>query len=848
MFAQNKMMRSSIARSVFRETVGSGGSDGFDGGGETTSYHVSGVNDAAEIQAERDADRVTGSTFHDAPVGGDGIFRADDGVGDAGGDVSLPTADLEGPGESLPPDLQGSMEQSYGTSFAGVRVHTDASADRLSRRLSARAFTRGEDMYFRDGEYKPDTREGQHLIAHELSHVASGGEGLHREFMQSTDKDSNDMETLGTFALSYCKAAGAAVEVLPKGKADVDDAVKQGIVSKETLKSVYENKAEMQSEVEEWIDKLSDTGNNTYQFPAANSEGEKKVSNALTALRDLQPRLATLDSVSEDVKTYIGVSNNASATTTTGQDVTTIPEAVMDMAKDPAGLVFMRLANKVAGSVGGKDENAKMNNAQAAERAGHDRGGKKHYEEIEKSSNQKKEEAFSKIAEVADSSELGSLDDYELDDQKKEVKEDTSDMTDEEIAENDAAKKHNAKYEKLEKAGEGLEASKNIIKAGANTGATIASGKVLKEERDEKDEKVAELQKLMGTDADLSSLKADRGIKSEMVSKVANNVGDYGEAYNSVAKAGGWQSDNAEFGVNAGVNLAKGIGSGADFAAAHRDKNEATEKKELAKKRMKPLGVQLEKETKNKHKTLIPAANEKRDEKVSQVATTLQDPDPLKKDLDLGGKIDVALEPTETHDKKPDLTGKQRRLLMTAQTLNMNFSNNESKESNNKLKQLAAGLDIASLIADVLSSLFNTFGLVKDSKIVAGALGLVKQALGTAKSGVEAAVDEKSEEQERNDKMGTTRQVLQVMAGLPAADSSKLAAIKSAGGETISSSVVSKDEMENLTEYANVFDMIQSSGVEMVDILYAINKGGFGSGSAENSMTATYKNLSFGDA
>jgi len=62
-----------------------------------------------------------------------------------------------------------------GRSFADVRVHTGAEADRLSRNLGARAFTTGKDIFFREGTYAPGSREGRQLLAHELTHVVQQG-------------------------------------------------------------------------------------------------------------------------------------------------------------------------------------------------------------------------------------------------------------------------------------------------------------------------------------------------------------------------------------------------------------------------------------------------------------------------------------------------------------------------------------------------------------------------------------------------------------------------------------------------------------------------------------------------
>jgi Domain of unknown function (DUF4157) len=75
-----------------------------------------------------------------------------------------------GSGQSLG-DVQGSMEQAFGANFSRVRVHTDAKADQLNQTIQARAFTTGQDIFFREGEYNPTSRNGQELLAHELTHV-----------------------------------------------------------------------------------------------------------------------------------------------------------------------------------------------------------------------------------------------------------------------------------------------------------------------------------------------------------------------------------------------------------------------------------------------------------------------------------------------------------------------------------------------------------------------------------------------------------------------------------------------------------------------------------------------------
>jgi hypothetical protein len=81
-------------------------------------------------------------------------------------------------GQLLSEDLRLPMEQAFGADFKGVRIHTDAEADALNQDLSARAFTVGKDIFFRQNEYNPGAGEGQKLIAHELTHVVQQSGGL----------------------------------------------------------------------------------------------------------------------------------------------------------------------------------------------------------------------------------------------------------------------------------------------------------------------------------------------------------------------------------------------------------------------------------------------------------------------------------------------------------------------------------------------------------------------------------------------------------------------------------------------------------------------------------------------
>ncbi|BAY79287.1 hypothetical protein NIES25_57710 (plasmid) [Nostoc linckia NIES-25] len=77
----------------------------------------------------------------------------------------------KGKGQPMADDIRFQMEQAFGADFSGVKVHTDSQSDELNQSIQARAFTTGEDVFFRQGEYNPGSRGGQELLAHELTHV-----------------------------------------------------------------------------------------------------------------------------------------------------------------------------------------------------------------------------------------------------------------------------------------------------------------------------------------------------------------------------------------------------------------------------------------------------------------------------------------------------------------------------------------------------------------------------------------------------------------------------------------------------------------------------------------------------
>lgn len=102
--------------------------------------------------------------------------------GEASTELTSAINSARGSGQPLDAKLQQSIGQAMGADFSRVRVHTDRRSDSLNRSIQAKAFTTGQDVFFRQGAYQPGSPRGQQLIAHELTHVVqqSGNNKIQR--------------------------------------------------------------------------------------------------------------------------------------------------------------------------------------------------------------------------------------------------------------------------------------------------------------------------------------------------------------------------------------------------------------------------------------------------------------------------------------------------------------------------------------------------------------------------------------------------------------------------------------------------------------------------------------------
>jgi hypothetical protein len=80
------------------------------------------------------------------------------------------------------------MESRIGADFGQVRIHNDSNAHQLSAKLNAQAFAVGNNVFFNQGKYNPESQSGKHLLAHELTHTVQQGASV-RPMIQKQDEE-----------------------------------------------------------------------------------------------------------------------------------------------------------------------------------------------------------------------------------------------------------------------------------------------------------------------------------------------------------------------------------------------------------------------------------------------------------------------------------------------------------------------------------------------------------------------------------------------------------------------------------------------------------------------------------
>jgi hypothetical protein len=103
--------------------------------------------------------------------------RVTDSQGNLNEDLTRQIQSKRGGGSPLPESVQQDASRKLGRKFNDVRIHTDDTADKLSRSVSARAFTIGKDIFFKGGVFSPSSSAGRETLIHELTHVVQQSKG-----------------------------------------------------------------------------------------------------------------------------------------------------------------------------------------------------------------------------------------------------------------------------------------------------------------------------------------------------------------------------------------------------------------------------------------------------------------------------------------------------------------------------------------------------------------------------------------------------------------------------------------------------------------------------------------------
>lgn len=82
-----------------------------------------------------------------------------------------PIARTADSGTALSVSTKQYFEPRFGHDLSRVRLHSGIAAAQMSKRIGARAFTQGQDIYFGENQFNTNSYDGRRLLAHELTHT-----------------------------------------------------------------------------------------------------------------------------------------------------------------------------------------------------------------------------------------------------------------------------------------------------------------------------------------------------------------------------------------------------------------------------------------------------------------------------------------------------------------------------------------------------------------------------------------------------------------------------------------------------------------------------------------------------
>jgi hypothetical protein len=182
----------------------------------------------------------------------------------AGVDAAVAGASATG-GAPVDGTMRARVESATGAELGGVSVHTGADSNAAAEALGARAYTTGNQIHFASGQYAPGSADGQHLLAHELTHTVQqrgGGGGPQAKGRVSEPGDAGEVEadrvadavmtgghagpiqqTSAAIARQVTPPAAPAAPA-PSGRHEVTDFGEYWVVPDSTVRSVADAQGE----------------------------------------------------------------------------------------------------------------------------------------------------------------------------------------------------------------------------------------------------------------------------------------------------------------------------------------------------------------------------------------------------------------------------------------------------------------------------------------------------------------------------------------------------------------------------------------------------------------------------
>ena len=853
MFEQDRYLESQRSRGMFRDT-------GQTGPG-MSRYQVSGTGDSAELAADQAADQAVG-----------GLFRSPEGTDVGGFQADLADADLSGGGSPLPEGLMGSMEQSLGASFSGVRLHTDAGADRASRQISARAFTRGQDIYFRGGEYSPDTREGQHLIAHELAHVAAGDTGIHRagdsgntgnntagsapaQRTLSPDEEkfnnaiarleaaNGPLEGAQTLVTSFETDAGkwgslqaAAQQVKDAGSAAAANARVTGIealIARAGAATDASKDTSLLSQLNKIIaDAESAAGNLGYDD---NHSGMALLKSA----KQVRDKLNELPAKVEAIKPSVAFAREEAGAMAPGGTGKEFSEPVENMLNNSACDAFFKAVEKVRGTA---------NMASEIQTAKTDAAVKSHLSQNVGNSTAEKMSRGLGISGTAlgySSAVVSAIDQGASYDEEIKGEDNVS----------GASERTATAATHMGAINDTLGAVNDTLSAGADTA-------ILHSQEAKRKQHIEEMKNAFGAESAEKLQAADHkgrtAVAASWIKAGGSTVGAANSIYGTTTGKGDEDTTKIEEKKGTAMSLtADSAAVAGDIMGLSVNSAKAAEQRkqdQMAKKGMLSIAQQLLKLVSN------PAAGSV-DQQISDLCNFIIGAVSGKKKLNtkgntlkarisgilsaLNGNPNANTPPSQPAAPAVEKSAEKKKFLTMLLAMETSRAASKSGASDARkdvafdvlstigsLTSLAssitsmAGAGMAGLILNTVASAIGLIGTIRDTADLPGSLG-------------KAGQDDRNEE--RDNKVNACTAAVEQMAALP---DLKLEEVRAAKQNKLP---LSGAKMESAEQYAAVFSIVQSANVNMVDFLYAVSKGDFGgqSGTAQDSVKAMLMNLEF---